>query len=84
MMKDVSEKHRPFFATQHYYNRLRIVNLTGMPSPVVLLVTYADQTTENIKSLLTFGGKTVTPFEKSVDPFTTSYPSGAGSNARNS
>ena len=49
MMEEVSDKHRPFFSTQHYYNRLLIANRTGMPTPVILLVTYADRTTENIE-----------------------------------
>lgn len=64
MMKEVLEKHRPFFSTQHYYNRLHIANRTGMPSPVVLQVTYADQTTERITIPADIWRKNGSSFEK--------------------
>ncbi len=48
LMKDTPDKFKSFFSTQHYYNQITIANQTGMPSPVILEVTYADQSTEKI------------------------------------
>ena len=48
MMKDVSDEHKPFFSTQRYYNQIQISNTTGMPSPVILQITYADNSTERV------------------------------------
>jgi len=48
LMDTVEDKHRPFFSTQHYYNTIEITNKSGMPSPVILQVTYADQSNENV------------------------------------
>ena len=48
LMKDTPDKFKSFFSTQHYYNQITIANQTGMPSPVILVVTYTDQSTERI------------------------------------
>ena len=62
-MKEVSEKHRPFFATQHYYNRLRIANHTGMPSPLFYWLRTPIKRRNKLYPLLMFGGKTVAPLK---------------------
>ena len=48
LMSEVEEKHRSFFSTQHYYNTIEISNTTGMASPVLLTITYEDQSMEQV------------------------------------
>ena len=64
MMKDVLDKHRPFFSTQKYYNQIQISNVSGMPSPVILQITYADQSTERIDMPADVWRKNPNEFEK--------------------
>ena len=49
LLTDIPEKFHPFFSSQHHYNRIVISNPSQMPSPVIMMVTYADKSQEEIR-----------------------------------
>ncbi len=49
LMAELPEEDKKFFSSQQFYNRIRISNQTGMPSPIIARITYADASTEEIR-----------------------------------
>ena len=48
LLADLEDDLKPYMHSKMFYNKVNIQNITGMPTPVLLRITYQDQQVEDI------------------------------------